>query len=480
MNREDVLDSVLLGIYLFVAIVGLGVTTLLFVETIESLRTTMTRPFSLSFTGGMLSYYLAHPFKLYPPANPVPRPTIYPPLLFVLSSLVPVEPAIIAGRIVSWLAIAASSLMLSYHGYRLSGRYTVAILVGGLFFLTPSVSGASVVLRVDHLALAFALAAITAYTRGWPLWTVVGLSVAAGFSKQPYAVLAIGSVGMAYLVDGQYRDAARYVGLSAAVGLTLLGGLVLATDGRAWAHLVTYNHVIPWYMDVFLSQTYSFLVKHGLTLAIAIGAMSAFEREDWADPIPWLFIIGLGVAFVTLGREGSWIGYFYPVIAAGTVLISDVLTRVKIQTSMPVKRQITVIIVLFVVVLQMGAFANIDRGLQKPLDAQKGVNEYLQGTEGLVLSEDPSLVPGQGRQEAVSVFVVMGLVESGAIQGDPLADAIRCGRYDYVVTWIHVNPFRHETRRWTEKQLQTIDTHFQKVYRHSSYTVYEYNGTGTC
>lgn len=478
MNRKDLADSVLLGLWIASGIMGSLFAAALLFDLGTSLVMTLTRPFSLSFTGGMLSWHIAHPLQLYPPADPVPHPTIYPPVLFFLGHAVPVNPAIIAGRIVNWVAIAASTTMLAHHGYRYSGRYSVAALVGAVFILAPTVSGPTVILRVDHLGLAFTLAAITGYTRGWPLWSLISLSVAAGFSKQPYAILSIGSIGAACLVTGKRRTAAKYVAGSAGVGLVLLGILMVLTDGRAWTHLVYYNRVIPWYPDVFLAQTYTFLLKHGVTIAIAGGVLAASGRDRWKDPIPWLFVLGFVVVVTTLGREGSWIGYFYPALAAATALIGAAISQVEIRTTMPTRRQAAITTVIVLLSVQLGTFTLIDERPEKPLHAQQEVHDYLQQADGLVLSEDPSIVPGP--QNPVAVFVVMGLVESGAIDGDPLSQALRCGRYEYVVTWISVQPEGHEYRRWTKAQLTAIEQHYQRVKTESAYSVYRYEGEKSC
>lgn len=477
MNRNDLIDSVAVGIWAVALVAGVLLVTAQLIDILKSLTLTLTHPYSLSYTGGYLGYYVAHPFELYQAPDPVPHPTIYPPLVPLLVPKIPGVNVYISTRAANWLAIAGSAALLAWLTRERTGRRANAGVTALLFLMSAAIVGATVLLRVDHIALFLTLAAVVAYERDWRLAGVAALCVAAGFAKQPYAIVSTGAIVAALWVRGDRRLALRFGTATAVFGLALLALLAVLTDGWALTHLFRYNLAVPWYQEVWLSQLHTFLYTHGLLIGVAVGVVLGFERWQFRAPIAWVFVIGLGVALVTIGKEGAWIGYFYPAIAAGAVLFGDIVEEVDPMKRLPTRRRVLSVFVILLIVGQLYLYTIWFPFNEKPLEAQTFTADQLETVDGAILAEEPSLAP---ENEPVDVLMVQGLINGGELDGDPLARALRCGRYEMVVTWLPVRPDSHELSRFTEPQLQAIAEHYVPVYPRRNYYLYRYNGTATC
>jgi hypothetical protein len=181
-----------------------------------------------------------------------------------------------------------------------------------------------------------------------------------------------------------------------------------------------------------------------------------------------------------VGKEGAWMGYFYPAIAAGAVLFADGVGRLDIVASMPPKERLASVVVILMLVGQLWMFAFWVPQPQKPLSSQYAVHDYLEGQQGRVLAEEPSLVPDK-RQPPVDPLLAKGLVRSGYFDDDIVANRLRCGYWRHVVTWIRARPETADKSRFTAAQIEAIHEHYVRVDSvTSSWHIYRYDGKPAC
>lgn len=478
MNAKDILESVLAGVAIVTIVAGVLAFGILSLRMFESLQITLTHPYSLSYTGGFLAYYISHPLQLYQPTDPIPYPTIYPPLVPLLIPDLPGISVYRVARAVNWLAIAANGGLIAYLGRNYTDRLSVGLVAAMLYVLSSSVMNATVLLRVDHLALTLTLATLAVFVADRSLWLVGVLAVAAGFAKQPYAIYAIAPVMFSLWMQGKRHQSLWFAASTAAAGLSLLGLLALVTNGWAIKHLLLFNASVPWIAEVLLAQVHTFLYTHGLLVGIGWGIMLTLDDDGWQHPIPWLFVFAVLLGLMTVGKEGAWVGYFYPLIASGAILSASAVPVYDYAADQSVRKRAVSTVVILLLVSQLWMYTLWQPQPQKPLDGQAAVADWMADVDEPVIAEDPSVAPGHG--PPVDVLMVQGLIERDVIDGDPLAEALACGRWEYVITWIRAVVSNYAHSRWTRAQVDAIESNYEVVSREHRWWVHRYNGTPTC
>lgn len=460
-----------------VAGIGLGVVLDVVYQTIFSLST----PYSTSFTGGLLGWWVLNPDQWYAPINVPPYvPTIYPPGHFLT---IGVAHDMIGGsvfrlqRIIGQVAAIGTAGIIALLGYRITDRPLGA--VGGLLYvLSPAVSSATVWGRVDHLAVFFgvlALAIAILWSHPW-WWVSVVPSVAAVFTKPTLGVVPLAIV-VALVVKRRYRHAIEFSSAGAIIVLSWLASMSVGTGGRVLDHLITYNAAQPVLLDRLLRQTWWVTWLHLPILAVA-AVVCWLYRDEWDLPVvvPIFTILGGALLVATAGREGSWIGYSYPMLVGACLCVAYAMAvfvprwRGSMEAWTAAGRP-NLNIGLLLITIQLVLFA---AWTPTPVSAdnQARVEQDIQVLGGPVLSEDSSIIVRTGGGEAFDPLMAKFLAHEG-VWDDRVTPRIRAQEYRVIVMMIDVQADRAWSgSRWTRDQVEAVREAYHERSSYGRYHVY--------
>ena len=254
----------------------------------------------------------------------------YPPLYpFVLSPVARLAgPAFWYGRLLSWLSIAAAATLIGLIVQALTGDRLAAV-VGGLALLAfPPASYWAGLYRVDAFALALSLGGLYVCVRRPDARGTVPLAAllltAAIFTRQSYGLAAPLAATAWLLATGRRRRALTLLGLVAALGAALFGGLEWLTRGGFSFNVVTANlnayqagSLARYLADVWALMPIA-LTAAGLFLLVA----GALRVPSWRLVGPYL--IGAALSGLTIGKVGSNVNYLLE-LGAAVALALDVV-----------------------------------------------------------------------------------------------------------------------------------------------------------
>lgn len=433
------------------------------------------QPRSLTYTEGINALLATRPELWYQPFATAPHlPTIYPLGYHVLvggvTNLTPLsvfQTMHLVGLLSGLAGGAVLVAILHDHDVRLE-----LVLAGGaLYALSPIVTGATVLGRVDHLGVLLGLLALfvaTRHGRGGP-WAASALCIGAMYVKQSLFVFPA-TIVLWYWLRSDRRDAVAFAGTTALVGLGGLAALVVATDGRAWAHLVELNAAQPWLPDYAagLSGWFAFthlglVVAAGVALYRRVDSLSAFRRWDVL-----FLVIAVLSALAMAGKPGAWSGYFLPVIAAGALVsmrwLEDIWPGRGWDSTVG-------LVVLFVLVAQFGAYAAWQTQPEYDRVAQQAVLADLEAVDGPILTVDNGLLVQTGTDEPYESQLIRTLDAEARPEGIWLTERIRDEEFGAIV--IRVDPADPpEGSRWSPAQLEAIRDSYRLSARHGSYRVF--------
>jgi hypothetical protein len=224
-----------------------------------------------------------------------------------------------AGRLISLLSSLAAGSCLALIVYEFSREKLAAWAAALLFWAIPYVVHWSPLLRIDLLALALSLAALTVLVRRpegrRSLVVGAALLTAAIYTRQSYALAAPLAAFVWLWTQGGWRRAFTLAALVAGASLLLFLGLNLATGGGFYFNVVTAN------VNAFdmgrLGWNLS-RIRDALPLLLLIGAASLFltpgRTRSWSLAVPYL--VGAFLSTLTIGKVGSNVNYFLELCAA--------------------------------------------------------------------------------------------------------------------------------------------------------------------
>jgi hypothetical protein len=420
--------------------------------------------------------------NIYKPDLSAPPYTIsnYPPLyVAVLAPWVGIfGPSFSEGRLLStlcaWLAAACLAVMIHTHS-----RDRWAALLTGLAFITlPYVTHWSAFLRVDLLALALSLLALTVLVR-WPAgrWSVVAaglLLVASVYTRQSYALAApLAAVVWLWFGTHSPRRALALAGLVAGLGLALFLLLQVVTSGGFFFNIVTAN-ANEYRLDSLINH-----LKDLRSLAwplIALTALALFlgPRRAPLYALAMPYVIGGALSALTIGKVGSNVNYLLELcaglsLAAGAALAwarqfegrrwlpAALLLLLGVQVSASARTTL----------LRYGGELGDRRALTNDLSR---LETMVADAEGPVLADEyMGLATLAGDPLYLQPFEVTQLALAGVWDQTPLLDSLEAQHFDLVL--LYDQPWSRE--RWTPEMLAAIDRNYRlsgrladtKIYR---------------
>jgi hypothetical protein len=258
-------------------------------------------------------------------------------------------------RLVIVACVAAVCCLIGLAIARVSGSRMAGVLFGSLYGALALVQGWSTILRVDLLTLAFSMAGVYCFvtalrsagtdTEPEPLSifdcrlpiskthsdsaesdnrqptirnSLVFLASAVFFGAAllaKYTYAAAPAACMLWLItQHEWRQAARFAGIIAAICAVVLAIAALATRGAIFTHLFL-THADPFTWSVYLLRLTDVVARHRVLVALAgVQLISDLLRRRISLPALWLLLAAMTA--VTAGKLGSNWNHFLELPAA--------------------------------------------------------------------------------------------------------------------------------------------------------------------
>lgn len=428
---------------------------------------TIAVPFSLDYGEGPLlnqAVRLAAGQTIYSPDIETPPYTItnYPPLfmLTIAPFVKLLGPTLAAGRLIALLSTLATALFLALIVRTLTHDRLALIATAVIFLANPYVMQWTGLMRVDMLALALSMAALTLLVK-WPSdrWSVIAaglLLVAAIYTRQSYG-LAAPLAAFVWLWHQERRQALWLLAIVGGLGLLIFAGLTAFTGGGFFFHIVTANVNAFSGLDYWLLnllQTLPILLALGLLLLIV-----GWRRAPiWSLLLPYL--IGSFLTALTVGKIGSNVNYFLELSAALSLAAGLCLYWTR-------QRPWLYSGLLFLLVLQLGLFmrsslagpvADLSFRRQDASAVHELENIVAETNDPILADEYMSLLPLQDRPLYLQPFEMTQLALSGRWQQDGLLSSIQNQEFPLILIYQYPGYFYPvHLDRWSPEMLEAIE-----------------------
>lgn len=292
----------------------------------------------------------------HPIADPPYGVSNYPPVFHLATWLMTaiVDDPLAAGRLVSFLAALASSLLIFTLVYGTLGRDHSPVVrafagaLASLFFLAHySIVMWSAMARTDMLALALGLLGMQIFVlsiRRQSLAYLYGLTfVLAAFTKQNMIAAAIATFATAFLLDRRQTYVVFFVSVLA--GLIMIAVLQATSDGQFLLHAFLYNlNDFRW--NQFGRAALQFVILNPVELLLLFYGLSHLfvdwrrsrrgghiAKGRWTTPdIPLIlfssFVAASLLNVISFVKYGAAANYFMEFGAAGSLLLGMITVRV--------------------------------------------------------------------------------------------------------------------------------------------------------
>ena len=410
-------------------------------------------PYQLDYGEGpilQIALEVARGRPMYPPvAEPPYLIASYEPAYYLLSAL-GVKLFGVGfwwGRLVSTLSVLATALFAALIVWDRTRHRFASLVTCGTILAMPHFMVWATLMRVDAMALAFAVAGFWLFLRR-ARWAGIPLFSLGVFARRT----AVAAMGAAFLRDVRHRGLARSA-KALAVQLALIAALLiganLVTRGGMYAQLKLHTATSlgkAWSWQ----QLWSLLWVPGnpsplklwpayfaMTLIAAVWA--AFHRE--ARVLLLWFVLACAI-FLTSGRIGSAHNYLMEPTAIGAMMFGIMYA---VLSRRPGMGQVGLMLLAGALAAQMvwttqhlPQTLSILRPRVDPR-ASKHIIELIEETEGPALVEDTGLSLLAGREPPLMPFEFTMMARAKALDPEPVYRAVREGRYPLIV--LRFNPF---------------------------------------
>jgi hypothetical protein len=366
----------------------------------------------------------------------------YPPVFVGLVGLgqVVLGPSLFFPRFLSFLATLGLLAVLYPLLRRLARDRWVALALTLLFLMPWFVSTWAALGRVDMLALLLSTAGLAVVERNgitrraWPALPLLWLAC---FTKQTAL-----TVPLAVLLDrllARDRTLPRAVAAWAIPFGLLFGGLVVATHGEAWRHLVPYTAAAGYEWDR-MAGSYAHLAIVAGPLFLLVAAALVMTPGAMLAGAGRLFVINLLLKLVTfssIAKEGAAQNYFIePWLAA---LLAAAVALRALASRLPGLAAWRPLVLLAAAATANLAYPSLDRlprALRHPERAWEfhDLTRLVREARGPVLSENLSVLVVNHRPVLVEPFGVLLLVKQGILRPDLVVADCEAVRFALVVT----------------------------------------------
>jgi len=397
-----------------------------------------------------------------PPFTVANYPPLYPALLSpVLARL---GPAFWYGRLLSWLSIVVSALLVAGIVRSLTGRRLPAAIAGLTLPAIPYVVFWAPLYRIDALALCLSLAGLFVLVRRpearWTLPATAALFVAAVFTRQSYLLAApLAAFVFLFARDRSPRRALRLAALTALPGAALLGWLETATHGGFLFHTWTAN-VNGFSLDSVRQYAAELvLLLPGLAALALVHTLVAHRLPTDARGLVTPYLIGSLAAAFAIGKTGSNVNYLLELSAALALATGALLAGVRGRAW--ASRAVSLVLLLQVSFLLGGT--RYQDHLRFKLDQRPELARLMRvvhEADGEVLADEAlGLLALDGRPVHAQPFELVQLARAGAWDQTPLLGELE--RQEFAAVLIYRVPWSAIDRtRWTPEMLRGLERRY--------------------
>ncbi len=347
----------------------------------------------------------------------------YPPLYFHLAGIG--DDPFVTGRMLSVVATLFVALVIAWRA-RPAGVLVAATLALAWIASVPVMQWGAAV-KPDPVALAFTVGAVIALARERPVHLLAGALVGAAVLAKPTALIP-GLALFAYVARRDPPAALRALGAGAVTAI-LVFLFTHPPDELMRLHVIDWN-ALPWRVELLAGLAIVAL----LVLAVPIGTVVATRA---GGGVVGAYLAGAVGVLLLGGREGATINYFLDLSAALALTAAGLAPRLAPRSVYPLAS----LAQLALATALLNPFPDFPSLLQPTgkwgsPERISFVRDYVPGT---VLAEDSGLLVATGRDPAVDdLFLWSRLYANGRIDGAALIDAVRAGKFDAVVTEVHL------------------------------------------
>lgn len=404
----------------------------------------------------------------------------YPPLyILALTPWVSLfGPNFWAGRLISTLSAWWTAWMIFRLVYRLTGDRWASLTAGLLFIANPFVSHWSALLRIDLLALAFAVTGMEFLSRK-PLssrafWMGAFCLVAAIFTRQSYA-LAAPLAAFVWLLYEDKSKALRLVLVVGGISIILAGVLNFMTKGGFFFNIVTANvnefgwERLRWNLNHLWMVLQYLLVLGGLSLL-----QHPLRSLSWRLTAP--FLVGASLSAMTIGKIGSNVNYFLELCAALALAGGIVVAKVRQKPYLAWAQVVLCVFLVFqgagMIRYSLNEFGADLAGRMKRVNELRRLEALVSAVDGPVLADEyMGMITLNHRSLYLQPFELTQLAKAGIWDETPLAESIRNKEFDLIL--IHYFPFYEVYKeRWTPVMLAMIERNYEEFEILADTTVY--------
>ena len=410
-------------------------------------------PYQLDYGEGpilQIAIEVARGRPMYPPvARPPYLIASYEPAYYLISAL-GVKLFGVGfwwGRLVSTLSVLATALFAALIVWDRTRNRFASFITGGTILAMPHFMVWATLMRVDAMALAFAVAGFWLFQRS-ARWAGLPLFSLAVFTRRT----TVAALAAAYLGDARQRGlwkAMKILGAQVLLIAALLIGANLVTRGGMYAQLKLHTATSlgkAWTWQ----QLWSLLWVPGnpsplklwpayfaITLIAAI--WSAFHREA---RVLFLWFAFACVIFLTGGRIGSAHNYLMEPTAIGAMMFGVMYAVLSRKRGLG---QVGLMLLAGALAAQMvwttQHLPETLSILQPRVDprASQRIVELVKQTDGPALVEDTGLTLLAGKDPPLMPFEFTMMARAKALDPEPVYRAVREGRYPLIV--LRFNPF---------------------------------------
>ncbi len=412
---------------------------------------------------------LLHGANIYRADISTPPYTVsnYPPIY--VAALTPFlalfGPSYVPGRMISmlgtWLAALFTGLIL----LRFT-RNKTASAVGGLMLIAiPYVVRWSAFLRIDMLALAFAMAALWVLTvekiPAKRLMVGALLLVAAIGTRQSYALAAPLAAVVWLLFNAGWRKALVLAALVSVIAGLLFLALNVATGGGFFFNIVTAN-VNAWSYERVQWNFENLWFFAPILICVSVFSILLFWRRERIWTLTTPFLLGALASALTIGKVGSNVNYFMELCAAGCLATGAVVAWAMSNSKLrALALPILGLLALQTLWLIQFTLSQETILLRERQSAGKDLlwleNIVLQSDGAVLADEHMGMLTLSGKPLQIQPFEVTQLSLAGVWDQKTLVNDIRAKKFSLIL--IHdFGRFPVHKERWTPEMLAAVQT----------------------
>ena len=412
--------------------------------------------------------------------------TNYPPVYVGLLSLFNSRESasLLPGRILSTLATLGTAFFIFQIIYHTKKDWFAGVVAAVLFLSFPYVFRWGGLMRVDNLALLFAVAAIFVlvrwHDRPWVLWATAVLLTLAAYTRQSYLLAAPFACGV-YLLFKDWKKAFQLAIITVLLVGALFGLFMLTTDGGFWQHIGVANvNTFKWEtVNNYITElTDEFLITSLIAGVFLFVGWKLMDEWKFAAP----FLLGAVASAITVGKIGSNVNYLLELVAAMSIALGLLYAWIRTEEKQVFKwLNIPIVHTLVLMVFALLVIGQMRSMLQRDLNWEVGdvkerrlakeviesMDKLVQDTEGpILITEHMSMLPRNGKSIYLQPFEMTQLANDGFWDQTPLLEEIEQKNFDLIV--FH----KYDGERWTDEMRETIMANYAANYYFANSTVF--------